>query len=369
MVNQLVAASVFIVHVLVSLMLSAIYDGPFTVDTINESIRIGFLVSENPADDRVSLEAVHAAQLAVDNVNNTGGISGSPVELIIKSSEGVWGSGSKKSVELIYDDEVNAIVGSLDGQNAHLVEMAIAKAQVLFMGTRATDPTLTNANVPWFFRVIPSDLQQAERMVRHIYQGEGLKQVAIVSSDSYDQSLAVRSFAGTIQNHGYPAPLQIQYEEKSFNFADVLQAVIAHDIEGVIYLGYPGHARQFISEMERAGMRIPVYSTLAILNTDDVKLRDYLSNNITHICTGFRDSVNQENFSSNFEAVYGYKPGIVASYSYDGLNILFDGFKNGAIKSEELRNHLMDMSDFKGVTGNISFLENGDIKDNTAICR
>ena len=178
-----------------------IHDDPEPDDITKnpDSLRIGLLVSADPASDPLSLEAVHAVQLAVNKTNNTGGINGRFVELIVKSSDADWGAGAKKSVDLIYDDEAAAIIGSLNGQNAHLVEMAVAKAQVVFISTRATDPTLSGANIPWFFRVIPNDVQQAKQLSHHIYNIKNLERLTVVSSDIYDHKMAAGAFLRVYQ--------------------------------------------------------------------------------------------------------------------------------------------------------------------------
>ena len=36
-----------------------------------------------------------------------------------------WGAGSKESVSLVYEDQVCAIIGTLDGRNGHLAEQRI----------------------------------------------------------------------------------------------------------------------------------------------------------------------------------------------------------------------------------------------------
>ncbi len=82
--------------------------------------------------------------------NERGGFNGSPFKLVVRTTEGPWGAGSKESVGLVYEDEVRAIVGSLDGRNAHLAEQVVAKSHLVYMETKATDPTLSQAYVPWF---------------------------------------------------------------------------------------------------------------------------------------------------------------------------------------------------------------------------
>jgi|FLOH01.1.fsa_nt_gi ABC-type branched-subunit amino acid transport system substrate-binding protein len=127
--------------------------------TSDKSIKIGLLISNSK-----STEAIQAAEMAIDNANKKVINNGFYFQLVVKSMEGSWGTGSKQAVDLIYKDNVWAILGSHDSKNAHLVEQVIAKMHTVFLSAWASDPTLSYANVPWFFSCVPNDNQQKVEM-------------------------------------------------------------------------------------------------------------------------------------------------------------------------------------------------------------
>ena len=94
--------------------------------------------------------------------------------------EGPWGTGSKEAVSLIFDDEVTAIMGSHDGRNAHLVEQVTTKTRIVFLSAWASDPTLSQAFVPWYFSCVPNDMQQADVLIKTIYKKSNTK-LAVIS--------------------------------------------------------------------------------------------------------------------------------------------------------------------------------------------
>ena len=130
-----------------------------------EKIKIGFLIP-----DQKNLAAKHGAELAIQQANENGRYSGIQFQLIVRSTEGPWGAGSKESVNLVFEDKVLAIIGALDGRNAHLAEQVAAKTKIAFLSTRATDMTLSQAFVPWYFRCVPNDRQQAISLIQEIYK-------------------------------------------------------------------------------------------------------------------------------------------------------------------------------------------------------
>ncbi len=150
-------------------------------------VTIGLLVPDSSYTG-----VIGAAQEAIQLANEEGGFNGSPFKLVVRTTEGPWGAGSKESVALVYEDEVRAIVGSLDGRNAHLAEQVAAKSHLVYLETYATDPTLSQAYVPWFLRNVPNDNQQAEAIMERIGE-EGAEKTAFLVSEDYDARYAVKS--------------------------------------------------------------------------------------------------------------------------------------------------------------------------------
>src|SRR5450756_1253186 len=108
-------------------------------------------IQEHLIPDNNSIAAKHGAEMAISKANEDGGFDGKPFQLVIRSMEGPWGTGSKQAVDLIFEENVCAIMGSPDGRNGHLVEQVTTKARIVFLSTWASDPTLAQAFVPWYF--------------------------------------------------------------------------------------------------------------------------------------------------------------------------------------------------------------------------
>ena len=130
----------------------------------HDTIKIGLLI---PGIQFFA--ARNAAEMAVKEANMQGGCKGIPFSLTVHTMEGPWGTGSKEAVNLIFDDDVWAILGSHDGRNAHLVEQVTAKTKVVFVSAWAGDPTLSQAFVPWYFSCVPNNIQQAKILIEEIY--------------------------------------------------------------------------------------------------------------------------------------------------------------------------------------------------------
>ncbi|MFW5636797.1 MAG: ABC transporter substrate-binding protein, partial [Thermodesulfobacteriota bacterium] len=66
-------------------------------------------------------------------------------------------------------------------------------------------------------------------------------------------------------------------------------------------------------------------------------------------------------FAARYEAGHARRPGSLAALSYDTVHLLADAIRRaGSAAPKAIRNALADTRDFKGITGTITFDENGD---------
>ncbi len=173
--------------------------------------------------DRSHSEVIKAARLAIDQANREGGYKGVPFGLSVRTAEGFWGAGSKESVNLVYEDRVRAIIGSLDGRNGHLAEQVATKSHLAYIECMATEPTLSQAFVPWFTRVVPNDNQQARALLGEILKRGGGK-TAILTSGNYDTRYAVRSLTTALASEGMP-PVQLSVETDPSGLSDLISSL------------------------------------------------------------------------------------------------------------------------------------------------
>ena len=103
---------------------------------------------------------------------------------------------------MVHEDEVAAIVTAVDGRNAHLAEQVSAKSHVVQVATRATEETLSQAYVPWFFRIVPNDRQQAEALINEVYNKQGFSKVHLLYEEEYDYSSGAKTFKKLIEKSG-----------------------------------------------------------------------------------------------------------------------------------------------------------------------
>ena len=172
--------------------------------------------------------------------------------------EGPWGTGSKETVSLIFEKEVWAIMGSHDGRNAHLAEQVTAKARVVFLSSWAADPTLSQAFVPWYFSCLPNNNQQADVLIEEIYNKQKFNKIALISENSYDADLALKSFVNKITIKGKSDLITLRYNVDD-DFAVLADKISSSNTSCIVLFSTPKVSNQLILSLRKKGINLACF--------------------------------------------------------------------------------------------------------------
>ena len=320
----------------------------------DNKVKIGLLIPGQEA-----LAAKHGAELAIRKANEAGDIP--RYQLVVRLTEGPWGAGSKESVSLVFEDEVVAIMGSLDGRNAHLAEQVATKTRIAFLSTWATDMTLSQAFVPWYFRCIPNDHQQATSLVQEIHHKRKLKNLAIISTEAYDSRHAASTFVKVTASLNIPAPRQFQYASSGQHLHEILTDIENFGTEAIVLFGDPEFASEIIAGLEQRSMNQMIFGTLAVTDGQKTINPDW-SNLEGSILVSSGHWFTEEGlaFQEEFQETFGYQPGAAAAYAYDGINVIIGVIKRAGVDRDKIIEGFAEANHKSGITGDIQFDINGN---------
>jgi len=319
-------------------------------------IKIGLLIPEPE-----NMAAKDGAELAILEANQNGGYSGQPFQLVVRSTEGPWGTGSKESVNLVFDDEVVAIMGSLDGRNTHLVEQVAAKTKIALLCAWATEMTLSQAFVPWFFRCVPNDDQQATSLINEIYKNRKIINVAIIGTEDYDSRNAVHSFVETAGLMNVTLPRQYLFKSSAKDFQMTLQEIDQNDVGAIVLFGKPDLVSDIIPLLRERNMNQPVFSSFSVM--DDQKACNpnwKIFDGLNLVSSGHWFTEKGITFQKTFRETFGYQPGAAAAYAYDGINLIIEVIQKSGPDRDKIIDAFAEINYTTGVTGEIRFDSNGN---------
>lgn len=308
------------------------------------TINIGLLVP-----DSSNTLLIGIVEQAVEKANKLGGYLDHDFKLVVRSAQGLWGTGSKESVAFVYEDEVCAIVGSLDGRNAHLAEQVAAKSHLSYIEAYATDPTLSQAFVPWFMRVVPNDDQQAEALVDLILKNGGGR-IGILSTDTYDARYAVKSLTKEVTRKTGSAPMIISVDSLGKHEQRIIEKIRKSALEHLIVPFDAASSRELLVALKKAMPSLRIYGTLHFtmgVEIRQIQWRDYEGM--------FVISAGPIWIGNDFL----FHPARSGS-AYDAVDLVIQSVKQVGTDREAIKNYLLKIHYDEGKTGPISFDKMGN---------
>ena len=317
-----------------------------------EEISIGLLLP-----DLSHTGIIEAAQLAIDQANVEPDSKDQEFKLVIRTAEGFWGAGSKESVSLVYEDQVRAIIGSLDGRNGHLAEQVATKSHLTYIETYATEPTLSQAFVPWFMRVVPNDNQQSLTILKQI-EKEGGGKIAILSKETYDTRYAVKSLTKAVAGETGMAPLVLDLGTTGNIQGDVIEKILASNIDHLVLPFDASYLKDLIMTLSVEKPDLKIYGTL-------------------HFSMGLE---NRKDSWDSYEGIYMVSPHLdrdkssalpnsQSAYMYDAVNLVINAIQQVGCERQEITEYISKSDYSKGITGSISFDELGNRQGASTLIR
>jgi len=173
------------------------YNGPGRTDTNDlpgDTIRIGLLLPLHGPRAAEGQRLLAAAQLALDHQQSANPLpDGRKLALVVRDENERWGQASSDMVQLIEDAHVVALVTLFNGDIAHQAEQVANKLSVPVL-TLASDPTTTQANIPWIFRAGPTDAEQARLIAWQIASNPKLRRILLLYDADHDGRAGLRAF-------------------------------------------------------------------------------------------------------------------------------------------------------------------------------
>jgi branched-chain amino acid transport system substrate-binding protein len=340
-----------------------------------DAIRIGVNAPLTGDIPKVGEGTKYAAEMWLEDVNAAGGIDVGgkkyKVELVIEDNESKAESAVKVNTKLITEEDVLAIVGP---QSSKQAIPAGGKANEL--GTPMISPWSTNPDTtkdrPFVFRGCFLDPFQGPVVANFIKSEFGFTKAAVlydVASD-YPKGLA-EFFKKAWEDLNGPGSV-VAYESfttKDTDFSSQLTKIINSGAEFLFTPQYYNEVALIVQQAHQLGWKKPIVGSDSWGSAETVKLcgKDcYGSFFSTHYAAAGAKGATKA-FIDRYQKEHGYVPDDVAALTWDSMRIVQKAIEDcgnltGDIKEDRqcVRDALAKIKEFDGITGKMTFTEDGD---------
>ncbi len=340
-----------------------------------DSIRIGVNAPLTGDIPKVGEGTKFAAQMWLEDITAAGGIEVGgtkyKVELIIEDNESKAESAVKANTKLITEEDVLAIVGP---QSSKQAIPAGGKANEL--GTPMVSPWSTNPDTtkdrPFVFRGCFLDPFQGPVVAKFIKEELGFSKAAVlydVASD-YPKGLAEFFKAAWEELNGAGSVMAYEsFTTKDTDFSSQLTKINNSGAEVLFTPQYYNEVALIVQQAHQLGWDKPIVGSDSWGSAETVKLcgKDcYGLFFSTHYAAAGAKGATKA-FIDRYEKKHGYVPDDVAALTWDAMRIVQTAIEGageltGDIEKDRkaVRDALATIKDFDGITGGMTFTEDGD---------
>ena len=306
--------------------------------------------------------ALTGAKIALDRVNNSGGVLGKQVELVTEDDQTTNPGTVLAFSKLAAQPDIVAFLGPVRSTANHAIANDILKTgkPVCFGGT---DPALTKMGNPWLIRFRPNDNYSARVIAVYGVETLGKKNWALVhSTDAFGMG-GLKALSASLDKLGAKVAIDQGYANQSQDFTPVVLAIKSSGADVIgSYFTYENDLAIFARQLRQLGMTIPWVGSPSTVNTAALKLAGpALWGTYAAADYAVDSSLEAKEFAKLYSEVSKALPDLQSAWPYDAIGVLSAAInKAGSTEPDKIRAAILAMRGYKGAEGEYNFDEFGD---------
>ena len=317
----------------------------------------------------------YAAQMWLEDINKAGGIEVGgkkyPVELVIEDNESKAESAVKANTKMITEDEVLVIVGPQSSKQAVPAGDVANNYETPMITPWSTNPDSTKDR-PFVFRGCFLDPFQGPVLANFITEEFGFTKAAVLYDVASDYPKGLAEFFKVAWEKIHGAGSVVAYESfttKDADFSSQLSKITKSGAQVLFTPQYYNEVALIVQQAHELGWTGPIVGSDSWGSAETVTLcgKDcYGLFFSTHYAAAGAKGATKA-FIDRYEKTHGYIPDDVAALTWDSLRLIQTAIENsgkisGKIKKDRkaVRDALAKIKNFKGITGDMTFTEEGD---------
>lgn len=300
-------------------------------------------------------------ELAVEEINSAGGVLGKKIKVVYEDTQALPDKGVSAYRKLTKVDKVPTIID--DSVSSVTLAMAplAQKDNVVILATGATAPKISEAG-KYIFRIWNSDAYEGEVAAQYACTTLNLRKVAILFiNNDYGKGLE-GVFKTEFARFGGEIVTSESFEQNSTDMRSQVTKIKNSSPDGLYIIGYPKETPIALRQIKELGLKAKLIGTVAM---NDPKLIETAGDSVEGLIFPYpRDPSGQhvEQFGIKFNNKYDKDPGITADVGYDAVKMIVKAIELAKDYSgEDIRKGLNMLKNFPGVSGVMTFDENGDV--------
>ncbi|MBE9389483.1 ABC transporter substrate-binding protein [Vagococcus salmoninarum] len=348
-----------------SMLLLAACGGGGSSAKDGETIKIGVNLELSGAVSAYGIQERDGIELAVDKINDEGGILGKQIELVVKDNKSETAEAVSVTASLTNNDKVVAIIGPATSGAAKATIPNLTKAKVPAITPSGTNDEITVVNgtvQEYIFRTSYQDSFQGSLLAKYASDNMGKTKGVIIGDNSSDYGKGLTKafedeFKGDVVEKEY-------FVEGDKDFKAILTKIKDKDFDFIYIPGYYTEAGLIIKQAREMGIKQPILGADGFSDSKLVDVAGAENVNDVFYTSHFSENAPANDTVADFVADFKAKnkdksPSSFNALAYDSVFMLKTAIENaGEADSEKIKEELANLKEFVGVTGTMTMDEN-----------
>lgn len=331
-----------------------------------DTIKIGIYTPLTGASAEVGTNITNNLELAVDEINEAGGICGKPVELVFSDSQ----NDAKQAVQItqsyIEDESILAII---TGGNS-TCDLASAPycqdAGLVLLASMSSNAALTPVG-DYIFSIAGRSTAETPAAIKVCTEYYGDTKLAVFYENS-EWGVGVNDLALEVAgDYGAEIVDSEQFSADETDYSAILSKARNAGTEAIIIVSQYAAAGNIVNQIKDMGWDVDIAGTPAVANKNFADLVGENGNGVVCFASmAFSDSYPRSmEYYDKFYGRYNVAPTNHAA-AYEALTLLAQAANTCGdnLSRETLRDAIASVKDFQGLNGDFSIEEDGNITRN-----
>jgi len=336
----------------------------------DQVVKIGHVAPVSGAQAHYGKDNENGVRMAIEDLNAQGvTIGGKKIKFEIQAEDDAADpKQGTAAAQKLCDAKVAGVVGHLNSGTTIPASKVYNDCGIPHVTGAATNPNLTKPGYKTTFRIIANDNALGAGLAFYAADTLKLKKIAIIDDrTAYGQGVA-EVFKRTAASKGIQIVDEQFTTDKATDFMAILTAIKAKGPDGIFYGGMDPQAGPMLRQMEQLGLGdVKYFGGDGICTSEIAKLAAGAKTLNNVVCAEGGASLAKmpggDAWMKRYEAKYPKQFQVYSPYTYDATFVLVDAMKRANSVDPKVYTPKLAESNFKGVTANIAFEPNGELKN------
>ena len=333
-----------------------------------DTVKVGFNVPLTGFAAADGTSALHGAELAVQQVNATGGINGELLELVVYDDQASPKAAAPLAVKLTTQDRVVAGVSGSYSGSTRAAATIFQENSTPYISAYAIHPDITRAG-DYVFRTSFMGEVQGRAGAKLLGEMMGKRRVAMITlSNDFGQSLAT-GFKQKAADFGIEIVSEYEYSIKDREFGPIVSKVKADNPDAIYASGYFFTAGPLVRQLRAAGIDVPVIGQEGYDGQKFIEIAGADAEGVVITTSLDRDSSNPltREFIAGFSAKAGYPADMVGASAHTAVLVLAAALRQAGAGDKAALRDAIAATQLDAATGHISFNPLGEVRKDVQV--